>query len=129
MAPLSLQGGAYSAAASHKTEAGEGHSVKVKDMEREGEHCTVQISALNIQGRHSIFFFYIILFLAVPATPKKQRATTSSRITSPRGRREKQTERELNSLGKSKATISCEERERGRKREGVREGGREEIIK
>lgn len=55
------------------TETHEGHSVKVKGRERErGEHCTMQISALYMQGRNSIFFF-ILLFLAVLVTPKKQR--------------------------------------------------------
>ena len=48
-------------------------SERRRERQREGEHCTVQISALNIQGRDSIFFSTSLLFLAVPVTPKKQR--------------------------------------------------------
>lgn len=52
-------------------------SERRRERQREGEHCTVQISALNIQGRDSACFFsFSHLFLAVPATPKKNNKKT-----------------------------------------------------
>ena len=57
-------------------------SERRRERQREGEHCTVQISALNIQGRDSACFFsFSHLFLAVPATPKKKQKNREIRFS------------------------------------------------
>lgn len=115
VAPLSLQGGACNAAASHKTQR------RVRDTAlRKVERCIAQTSALKCTA--------FLFFSGSACCAKKTGRHDFIRHKTLWKQEEKQAERQLNSLEKREATLSAVRRGREGERARGRQGGNNELI-